>query len=84
MHDHASSGLVPYRSLRMIKYDQNVFFVGGRWGEWMGVVGKGILESTFTILYIQIEPYRMVLFFLAENNEQIYKMVCSFLKNANP
>ena len=22
--------------------------------------------------------------FLAENNEQIYKMVCSFLKNANP
>ena len=50
----------------------------------MGVVGKGILESTFTILYIQIEPYRMVLFFLAENNEQIYKMVCSFLKNANP
>ena len=80
MHDHASSGLVPYRSLRMIKYDQNVFFVGGRWGEWMGVVGKGILESTFTILYIQIEPYRMVLFFWLKTTNKSTKWLVVFWK----
>ena len=80
MHDHASSGLVPYRSLRMIKYDQNVFFVGGRWGEWMGVVGKGILESTFTILYIQIEPYRMVLFFWLKTTNKSTKWFVVFWK----
>ena len=80
MHDHASSGLVPYRSLRMIKYDQNVFFVAGRWGEWMGVVGKGILESTFTILYIQIEPYRMVLFFWLKTTNKSTKWFVVFWK----
>ena len=51
--------------------NQTVDFVGGL------VLGSKKIS-------IQIEPYRMVLFF-AENNEQIYKMVCSFfLKNVNP
>ena len=46
--------------------NQTVDFVGGL------VLGSKKIS-------IQIEPYRMVLCF-AENNEQIYKMVCSFFE----
>ena len=84
MPDHdAWSCLIRTGSLQIPTYDKvwsECFFVGGRWGEWMGVVGKGILESTFTILYIQIEPYRMVLFFCLKTTNKSTKWFVVFWK----
>ena len=54
MHDHASSGLVPYRSLRMIKYDQNVFLLGGD-----GASGWEWWERGFWNLLLQSCTYRL-------------------------
>ena len=71
----------PYRLFNLIKYDQNGYFFG--WGEWMGVVGGGfwnLLLQSFTIFYIQIEPYRMVLIFsLKTTNKSTKWFVVFFL-----
>jgi hypothetical protein len=75
----------PYRLFNLIKYDQNGYFFG--WGEWMGVVGGGFWNlplQSFTIFYIQIEPYRMVLIFSLKTTNKSTKWFVVFFLNVNP